>query len=246
MLTSLTRCLRIMKVIEQSYLDLVGQAHRKDFAQFFTPGIVAEFMRNWILSGARCKQIFDPAFGLGAFYMGCPEDVSFSGMDLDINVLKFFKSNFPHAEVSLSQSNYLLDYGSRYKNIICNPPYLKFQHLTQRDLIIDEIEKHWGIKLSGYVNSASAFLVKSICELEEGGRLAYIMPSEFLNTGYGKEVKKLLVEKQHLYAIINIECEAAVFPDVTTSLCILLYDSQIINEKLFFFQSGLSVICLAF
>lgn len=227
-----------MKEIEQSYLDLVGQTHRKDFAQFFTPDIVAEFMRNWIFSGTKCKQIFDPAFGLGAFYTGCPEDVSFSGMDIDINVLNFFTANFPHAPVSLLQGNYLLNFGNRYQNIICNPPYLKFQHLAQRNLILREIENHFGIKLSGYVNSASAFLVKSICELEKGGRLVYIMPSEFLNTGYGKAVKELLIEKKHLYAIINIECETAVFPDVTTSLCILLYDSQTINKRLSFFSVG--------
>ena len=83
-----------------------------------------------------------------------------------------------------------------------------------------------GLKLSGYTNTASAFLLKSISELDGSGRLAYIMPLEFLNTGYGTIVKRRLIEDGHLSSIISFACEKDVFPDVTTSVGVILYDAS--------------------
>ena len=57
------------------------------------------------------------------------------------------------------------------------------------------------------------------------GRLAYIMPLEFLNTGYGAIVKKRLIESGHLVSIINLKCEKDIFPDAITSVGIILYDA---------------------
>ena len=72
---------------------------------------------------------------------------------------------------------------------------------------------------------ASAFLLKSLSELSPTGRLAYIMPLEFLNTGYGRIVKAQLITGGHLAAIINLDCEKDIFPDVITSVGIILYDA---------------------
>ena len=83
------------------------------------------------------------------------------------------------------------------------------------------------MRLSGYTNIASAFLLKSLSELSSAGRLAYIMPLEFLNTGYGKLVKARLIQGGHLVAIISLDCEKDVFPDVITSVGIVLYDSGV-------------------
>ena len=87
------------------------------------------------------------------------------------------------------------------------------------------MHQQFGVSLSGYTNIASLFLVKSLCELTSGRRLAYIMPSEFLNAGYGKQIKEILIQDRHLVHLIQLECEQEAFPDATTSLCILLYDS---------------------
>lgn len=211
--------------IEQKYTLNVGIEHRKRFAQFFTPKCIARFMDNWVLDGNSKRVIFDPAFGLGAFAENAPDDVAFSGMEIDPSIIDHYKSSFPTSKVDINNGNYLLKYGDTHDNIVCNPPYLRFQRFEQKEIVLEQFEQNLGIRLSGYTNIASAFLVKSIFELNPGGRLAYIMPIEFLNTGYGKQVKEMLINKRHLYAIIKIECEEEAFPGVTTSLCILLYDS---------------------
>ena len=60
----------------------------------------------------------------------------------------------------------------------------------------------------------NSYLIKSLSEIGNAGRLAYIMPLEFLNTGYGKLVKARLIEGGHLAAIISLDCERDVFLDV--------------------------------
>ena len=85
----------------------------------------------------------------------------------------------------------------KFDAIICNPPYMRFQNFYNRHDILPKLEKKLDIKLVGYSNIASVFLVKSLNELNKNGRLAYIMPFEFFNTGYGEEIKKELIEKDY-------------------------------------------------
>ena len=212
-----------MNLIEE-YTEAVGREHRKRFAQFFTPPPIARFMVEWTLSGSSRSSVYDPAFGLGAFFENAPRDCVFSGTDIDGSVLDFFKAHHGVGTVCLSQSDYLLDFGSRHENIVCNPPYLRFQKFLNRDKVFREFRERLDVRLSGYTNIASAFLIKSISELEDGGKLAYIMPSEFMNTGYGTMVKDWLTRDGHLDSVIEVECEREAFGEVTTSVCIVLYD----------------------
>ena len=57
-----------VKEYYQEYYQKVGDGHRKKFGQFFTHPDVAQFMTEWVL-GSGQKNIYDPAFGLGAFYL---------------------------------------------------------------------------------------------------------------------------------------------------------------------------------
>ncbi len=214
-----------METLEDRYLAQVGFEHRKNFAQFFTPRPIADFMRTWIMGGKKTCELFDPAFGLGAFFADASEDLTARGIELDPEVLVFYLSHSSKKKKEVIQGNYLLEFDRHYDNIICNPPYLKFQRFDQKEAVLEAFQKKFGIRLSGYTNIASAFLVKSIFELNEGGRLAYIMPVEFLNAGYGIQIKELLLQTRHLACILQLSCEQEAFPEATTSLCILLYDS---------------------
>jgi len=52
--------------------------------------------------------------------------------------------------------------------------------------------------------------------------LAYLMPLEFLNTGYGEVIKRALLERARLKALVRIEPEDEVFPDAITSVGMVL------------------------
>lgn len=206
------------------YTSHVGDEHRKDFGQFFTPLPIAHFMVTWVLEG-QGKEIYDPAFGLGAFHSVLPEtSIRFEASELDKKVIGYWSEKSKLDNAFIKNEDYLLSWGKAYQNIVCNPPYMRFQKFLNRHDVFDVFQRNLGTRLSGYTNTASAFLLKSISELNVSGRLAYIMPLEFLNTGYGKIVKERLLAEQHLFAVISFECEKFIFPDATTSVGIVLYD----------------------
>ena len=216
-----------MQVDINEYSRTIAEQHRKDYGQFFTHPIVSEFMVDWVLQSKK-KTLYDPAFGLGAFYSAISnvQEINFTGSELDCAILKFWQRTVNGCRADIAHEDYLLSWGKSCTNIVCNPPYMRFQKFLNRDAVSKAFIKNLNIRLSGYTNTASAFLLKSLSELNGSGRLAYIMPLEFLNTGYGTLVKKRLIEDGHLVSIINLECEKEAFPDSTTSVGIILYDAN--------------------
>ena len=211
--------------LQRAYMDQVDLEHRKRYGQFFTPIPVAKFMVDWVLRSGK-KELFDPGVGLGAFF-DCVQhssEIRAHGMEIDSKVYKAVVNRSWVNRPEVTREDYLLLWGRRYQNIVCNPPYLKFHHFSSRSDVFGNFERHLNISLSGYMNVASTFLMKSISELEDGGRLAYLMPFEFLSTGYGVAVKEFLAKDRNLRAFIQLECEEEVFPGVTTTVGIVLYD----------------------
>ncbi len=215
-----------MASLETNYLATVSSSHRKAYGQFFTHPAIAKFMVSWVTEGGTTT-LHDPAFGLGAFsdvLTGTP-DVSFTGSEVDPKILGFWENATPNSPAKVDGEDYLLSWGRSHRGIVCNPPYMRFQKFLNRDVVFREFQSRINCRLPGYINTASAFLMKSLAELETPGRLAYIMPLEFLNTGYGVAVKERLADGRHLFAIIRLDCEREAFPDATTSAGIILYDS---------------------
>lgn len=227
----------MMSSYTDKYTETVGLLHRKKYGQFFTESRVANFMVNWVL-GASSQTLFDPAFGLGAFSFAAQAvgfGGSFSGIEIDEKIISFFQDAEKHAVCEIDNADYLSVWGKSYSAIVCNPPYIRSQKILDRAEIFSNFENNLGISLSGYTNIASAFLVKSIGELEAGGRLAYIMPLEFLNAGYGKFIKQFLLKQGCLKCVIRIDCEKDVFPDATTSVGIILFEKSKENSPTHFF-----------
>ena len=151
-------------------------------------------------------------------------------------MLKHWRRYLPDSTAHVLEEDYLKSWGRSYSNIVCNPPYMRFQHFRNRDQVFAEFKCRTGLRLSGYTNTASTFLMKSLFELAPGGRLAYVMPLEFLNAGYGESVKRRLVAGGHLAAIVKLSCEREVFPDATTSVGIVLYDASVVRSDVGFFN----------
>lgn len=214
-----------MPSLETGYLETVGNEHRKAWGQFFTHPQVAGFMARWVAASGK-GDLYDPAFGLGVFLDALPADSSmtFAGSEVDGRILDYWAAANPGGRATVRREDYLLAWGQQHGGIVCNPPYMRFQRFPNRPQVFEQFARRLNLKLSGYINTASAFLLKSLSELETGGRLAYIMPLEFLNTGYGTPVKERLTEGRHLSALIRLDCEREVIPDAITSLGIILYD----------------------
>lgn len=53
--------------LEKNYTKTVSMEHRKQFAQFFTPKPIAQFMNEWVLGNKDLKNVLEPAMGLVYF-----------------------------------------------------------------------------------------------------------------------------------------------------------------------------------
>lgn len=208
----------------------------KSLGQFYTPVNISTFMARWTCI-SEPKTILDPGVGHFALLDAChylsPKS-KLIGYDIDSLIADYFKQNVDY-EVDIHISDYLYDWGHSYDGIICNPPYNKFQTIKDRGQLISDFKKNIGIRLSGYTNILGYFLIKSVFELPPYGRSAYIVPYEFLNTGYGEVIKQYLIDQKTLSAIIKFDNENNVFEDVITTTCILLMQKGV-NESVSFIE----------
>ncbi len=220
----------------RDYVRRVGENHRKSRGQYFTPPDVAGFMTSWVLRSGGTS-LFDPAFGLGAFHDAVPHDarVDFSACEIDPGIVEFRERTTGRRAGFVTVDDYLRSWGGRHSNIVCNPPYMRFQKFVNRAMVRREFRRRLGVNLSGYTNTASAFLLKSLSELRAPGRMAYLMPLEFLNTGYGTPVKAALTDSGHLFAILRFDCEKDIFPDAATSVGVILFDNAVRHASVKFY-----------
>lgn len=212
--------------IENDYSKSISIDHRKKYAQFFTPYTIAELLAKWILGNRNLKTVLEPAFGLGILsraILNQNETVEIKGFDVDEIIFENAKRHFDGTRnVNLLLQDYMYnDWKNKYDGIICNPPYFKFHDYDNKN-ILKEIEKNLKCKLNGFTNLYTLFLLKSIHQLNSNGRCAYIIPSEFLNSDYGKLVKSYLIKSKTLRHIIVIDFEENVFDDALTTASIIL------------------------
>lgn len=217
-------------ILEEKYIQETDINHRKKFAQFFTPLPIAEFMVNWIYKDNNIETLLEPAFGLGIFSrlaLNKNKNIKIKGFDVDETIYNKASKNFQNNNVDLYLENYLYnDWGNKYDAIICNPPYLKFHDYKNLETL-KEIKKKLGIDLSGFTNIYTLFLLKSIYQLKQNGKMAYIIPSEFLNSNYGINIKKYLLESQLLKEIIIFDFKENIFDKaITTSAILFLEKTQ--------------------
>ena len=215
----------LLRSKEISYTKSVPPQHIKSYGQYFTDHSAANFMCSWACKAA--GSMLDPAVG-NSIFLSCTKRVnpscSLNGYEIDETILSFFGDP---TGAGIKNEDYLLNgWDEKYDAIVCNPPYNRFQAVSNRSEILTAIYDHTGVRYSAYTNLYILFLIKSIYQMSENGRLAYIIPSEFLNSKYGIPIKRLLIEKKLLRAIINFENDSGLFYNATTTCCIILLDKE--------------------
>lgn len=225
-------------ILEKEYKKQTSLLHRKKYAQFFTPEPVAKIMIDWIMDKPNIQSLLEPAFGLGVFsrlILKEKKNINITSFDIDPVIFDVAKQNFNNfSNINYFLEDYLFnDWNNKYDAIICNPPYFKF-HDYESKKALAEIKKRLKINLSGFTNVYALFLLKSIFQLKENGRAAYIIPSEFLNSDYGKLVKEYLIKSKTLKHIILFDFKENIFDDAFTTSAIILLKKNNFTDKISF------------
>ncbi len=207
--------------------------NKKKYGQYFTNEKIAKFMVNWVIKN-KTKSFLDPAVGEGVFIklaQQIDKTLNMTALDIDDYWCQYLQHYLK--KDCIKNADYLNTELDKYDAIVCNPPYNKFQKIKNRKILINNFQEKYSIKLNGYSNLCIYFLIKSLNELNTNGRCAYIIPYEFLNTGYGEVIKRFFIESHMLHSIIKFDNSMKLFEDAITTSCILLFENKY-NEKIHF------------
>ena len=217
---------------ELAYLKIATKEHRKKYAQYFTPSPVAQLMCNWIAEN-RPSTILDPSVGVGVFISALAEmklDADLYANDIDKNILQFAKSVPGASRVIFQQKDFLLDAGeNRYDAIIANPPYLRHHDFHYDEDIFSLIGNRNSITIPKTMNIYGLFVLEICRRLNDGGRAAIIIPSEWMNSNFGKPLKDVLVYRGLIKNLLLFSHEDSQFAGALTTACILFIEKSSVS-----------------
>ncbi len=233
-------------LIGRVYEDIIPGEERRKLGEYYTPRDIAEFMTKWAIRGKR-DLVLDPASGSGTFLvesfyrlteLGCrPAEAIANLYGIDINPLAGLMSTVnlvarvPSSGPEISIADFLLSHpkqSKKFQSIVCNPPYSRHHELSKqyKDQIARQIDLESGGRISRLSSIYIHFFIHAASFLEDGGRMAFITPSEILDVDYAVELKQFILNHFTLKAVVIYPEEALVFPGTLTTACITLLEKR--------------------
>jgi hypothetical protein len=118
-----------------------------------------------------------------------------------------------------------LEPNGKYNLIICNPPYVRHHYIDSANKIriMTKTLAVSGVKISGLAGLYCHFLLQSIQWMDEGGVAGWLIPSEFMDVNYGKEIKEFLLSEVELFRIHRFNPEDVQFTDALVSSAVVWF-----------------------
>jgi adenine-specific DNA-methyltransferase len=226
----------------QHRLDAVKtQAERNKLGQFATPSILATDILEYAKTLTTSSQIrfLDPAFGTGSFYAALLRSFPLSqiaqawGYEIDPNYGQEAIKLWDNTPLKLNIADFtqtgLPDSDDDRANLlICNPPYVRHHHIPADEKLRLQVvaKKASGIKLNGLAGLYCYFLLISHAWLADGGLAGWLIPSEFMDVNYGKQVKQYLLQQVTLLRIHRFDPDEVQFGDALVSSAIIWFKKE--------------------
>ncbi len=221
--------------LQQTLDDQKTAADRNKLGQFSTPTALARDVVAHGLSHLPNDELIhflDPALGTGAFYSAlrafCPDKQIREAVGFEIDPhyalpatglwqktnLRIVRADFTHQPAD-----------PRFNLIICNPPYVRHHHLPSNEkrrlqLMTRETA---GIRLSGLAGLYCHFLGLAHGWMAPGAIAGWLIPSEFMDVNYGRELKRYLLNRVTLLRIHRFDPSDVQFADALVSSAIVWF-----------------------
>jgi adenine-specific DNA-methyltransferase len=238
---ALARIERRRLALQQARDRLRSPQQRNRLGQFATPGALArEMLRHaHTLLGSTAVRFLDPAIGTGAFYSALlgewPQakiDAA-AGFEIDDHYgepcrrlwrgtpLRLRLEDFTAAATPATDHR-------RFNLLICNPPYVRHHHLApaaklrlrQRSMVAT------GMRLHGLAGLYAHFIAIAHSWMSAGGIAGWLVPSEFMDVNYGRELKRYLLQSVTLLRIHRFDPTEIQFGDAQVSSAIVWLRNQ--------------------
>ncbi|SMO70013.1 N-6 DNA methylase [Halorubrum cibi] len=235
--------------LAEIYESLVSQNARRDLGQFATPKYIGQFLASWVVKSPE-DTVLDPGIGAGQLAsqvlkqkirMGATEPIAdITGVDIDETAVSMaavtLKLVDGEGSAELSHTDFIEYTPRSFANdsyqtttvdgVIANPPYSRHQAVEdeQKERFNSIIAAESGYELSSRTPLYGYFLAHATQFLDQGGRLAAIVPSKFLDTEFGRDLKRFLLQEFRIRGVIQLEDEIDVFNGIKIRPALLLLE----------------------
>lgn len=196
---------------------------------YYTPSQLADFIVKKTYK--KDLEILEPSCGDGVFIesiLKIYENNEFKSFDaveiIDEEVKKCKKIAKDSSKINIINDdfyNFYRDTEKKYDLIVGNPPYIRYQYLTeeQRKRQAEVLVKN-NMKSNKLINSWVFFLVACIDLLKDDGTIAFIIPAELLQVAYAEDLRNYL--SRNLSNVLVISFDELVFSEAQQEVVILI------------------------
>lgn len=219
----------------QALLDAVkSHADRNRLGQFATPTALAtEILRFGVGLMPRGEPIrfLDPAIGTGSFYSALRECAAVDsveeakGFEVDphygVPAKKLWRAS--GLRIELADFTAAVPPRRLFNLVICNPPYVRHHHLDKdaKARLLASGHAATGISLSGLAGLYCHFMLAAHKWMAAGAVAGWLIPSEFMDVNYGREIKRYLLSKVTLLRIHRFDPAQCQFGDALVSSAVV-------------------------
>lgn len=209
---------------------------RKARGAFFTPLPIVTFMTNWALRDVG-DSVYEPSAGDAEFLVDAVRRLRELSTDPDFRpavhgveiheqsaIVGRQRVQAAGGEPAIEVNDFfLVDSTVKYTAAIGNPPYVRYQDWSGEARIRSrEAALRAGVPLTGLASSWASFVVHSTSILQDGGRLALVLPAELLSVNYAAPIRSFLFA--HFRSLEIVLFESQVFPEAEADVVLLLAD----------------------
>ena len=216
-----------------------SHADRNRQGQFATPPALAtEIVRESLqmISPDEPIRFLDPAFGTGSFYSSllrllAPDRLKIAhGFEIDDRYGREARNLWASTQLRLSIADLFeleIPRATEEKSnlLVCNPPYVRHHHLQlqTKTRLQRLIAKHVGLRVNGLAGLYCYFILHAHNWLAEDGLACWLVPGEFMDVNYGKEIKRYLSEWVTLLRIHRFDVHDVQFDDALVSSVVVWF-----------------------
>ncbi|MGH9900652.1 MAG: Eco57I restriction-modification methylase domain-containing protein [Pyrinomonadaceae bacterium] len=228
----------------QSRLDAAkSPAERNKLGQFATSTALATDILGYaktLLPAGQEVRFFDPAVGTGSFYSALlrvfpPKRIArATGYEIDPHYARQATKLWGDKSLDLRVADFTKATPSEHEEakanlLVCNPPYVRHHHLAGEEKLRLRrlVEQTAGVSLSGLAGLYCYFMCLSRAWLAPGGLSGWLVPGEFMDVNYGRQIKEFLLSRVTLLRVHRFDPNNVQFDDALVSSAVVWFRNNL-------------------